>query len=117
MIDIDGYTVSITRGDTAYIKFNLTNSAGQPITLESGDVVKCQVRDKKIGGRLLFDGVIERDNNEIVWHIRPQDTKDLQALTYFWDAEVRYVGGDIFSFVPVSKFIVWPEITMGDGEL
>jgi len=38
---------------------------------------------------LAFDGDILRDYNDstmIVWHIKPEDTADLDTGTYFWDA-------------------------------
>lgn len=113
MISINKFEISITRGDSGYISFDLKNKLGQNYALSARDVIKCQVRDQ-VDGNLLFEGRIERDGDDITWHIYPEDTKDLSIDTYYWDAEVRLSNGDIYSFVPVSKFIILPEITIDE---
>jgi hypothetical protein len=45
MISINKFEISITRGDSGYISFDLKNKLGQDYTLSARDVVKCQVRD------------------------------------------------------------------------
>lgn len=32
--------------------------------------------------------------------------------TYYWDAQVEYTNGDVFTFVEVSRFTLLPEITL-----
>lgn len=32
--------------------------------------------------------------------------------TYYWDAQVEYANGDVFTFVEVSRFTLLPEITL-----
>jgi len=92
MIKIDKTNISITRGDSAYIQFNLKDASGNRVVLTNMDVVRCQVRDDKIDGELVFEGTIEREyvNNTITWHIRPEDTAELDfsddETTYYWDA-------------------------------
>ena len=113
MIKINKTDISITRGDTAYIEFYLIDITGQPVVLDRDDIVRCQVRDE-CDGDLIFEGEIDRnmENNQIIWHIHPYDTEDLDIGTYYWDAQVEYPNGDIFTFVDVSKFNVVKEITL-----
>ena len=111
MIKINKTEISITRGDTAYIEFSLTDAFGHTIVLHANDRVRCQVRDK-VDGNLIFEGLMSYDNNHIIWKIRPEDTADESLGTYYWDAQLEYSNGDIFTFVPVSKFEIMPEITM-----
>ena len=113
MININKFEISITRGDSGYISFDLKNKLGQDYTLSARDVVKCQVRDQ-VDGNLLFEGKIERNGDDITWHIYPEDTKELSVGTYYWDAEVRLVNGDVYSFVPVSKINILPDITIDE---
>lgn len=114
MIRIDKTNVSITRGDSAYIQFNLRDVSGNTLVLTNMDVVRCQVRDSSEDGDLIFEGEVLRDyvNNKATWHIKPSDTNDLDIGTYYWDAQVEFSNGDIFTFVDVSKFNVLPEITI-----
>lgn len=113
MIYINKTEIQITRGDSAYLTFNLKDTQGRTVTLSAYDNVRCQVRDQA-DGNLLFEGQVERDNDVFVWHIRPENTNDADIGTYYWDAQVEYVNGDIYSFVPVSKFIILPEITLDE---
>ena len=39
---------------------------------------------------------------------------DLDVGDYYWDAQVEFSNGDIFSFIPVSKFKLISEVTMGE---
>ena len=114
MITIDKTNISITRGDTAYIRFYIKDITGQQLNLALNDKVRCQVRDASVDGDLIFEGDVAEDysNNTMVWHIKPNDTKELDFGTYYWDAQVEFANGDVFTFVNVSKFIVLPEITM-----
>lgn len=110
MLKIRKYDIQLTRGDSAYITLGITDNSGAPIEITGNDVIRCQVREAPNGGTVIFSGVIERDD-EIVWHIRPVDTAAVAAKDYYWDAEIEFSNGDIFSFVPVSKFTVLPEVT------
>lgn len=113
MLKIDNSNISITRGDSAYIQFRIKVN-GQEAQLSAKDVIRCQVRQNP-DEDLAFDGDILRDYNDstmIVWHIKPEDTADLDTGTYFWDAQVEYENGDIYTFVNLSKFNILPEITM-----
>lgn len=112
MITINKTDISITRGDSAYITFSITDSSGNKVTLGNGDIVRCQVRDKNIDGNLIFEGTINNNGNDIIWHILPTDTSECDVGTYYWDAQVEYLNGDVYTFVNVSKFNILPEVTM-----
>jgi len=114
MIKIDETMISITRGDSAYIQLDISDMSGEPVTLSSRDIVRCQVRKRPNDGELVFEGDIIRSDqdNSIVWHIHPEDTMNEFVGTYYWDAQVEFTNGDIFTFIPVSKFKLLPEITM-----
>jgi len=106
------FNVSLTRGDTAYIAINLVDESGAVIVLGDGDSVRCQVREAPNGGTLLFTGVIEI-SDEIIWHIRPEDTANADPKEYHWDCEVVFSNGDVFTFIPDSVFTILDEVTEG----
>ena len=117
MITINKTDISITRGDSAYITFSVTDSSGNRVTLGNGDLIRCQVRDKNIDGDLIFEGDISVDrNNNIVWHIKPENTTDCVVGTYYWDAQIEYSNGDVYTFINISKFNILPEITMVEDD-
>lgn len=82
MLKIKKTDIYLTRSDTAYISFNLINDVGDPVELSAGDVVRAQVRDKEIGGSLIFEGEVGLEGDELIWHIRPEDTAGQEPGTY-----------------------------------
>lgn len=111
MLKINNTNIELTRADSAYITISITDERGAPIVLTSQDVVRCQVREEADGGTLLFDGEITRNGDTILWHIRPEDTEGVEAADYVWDAQVEFSNGDVFTFIPLSRFRVLSEVT------
>ena len=112
MLKISGNKISLTRGDSAYITLSINTDNGT-YELNDGDEVRVQVRDFPNTGELLFDGNIEMGlDGEIVWHIYPAQTTDLEVKTYYWDAQLETSNGDIFTFIPASPFKLLDEVTM-----
>jgi len=111
MLKISGNKISLTRGDSAYITLTINTNDGV-YTLNEGDEVRVQVRDVPNTGELIFEGNIEMINDEIVWHIYPAQTTDLEVATYYWDAQLQTANGDIFTFIPASAFKLLDEVTM-----
>lgn len=112
MLKISGTKISLTRGDSAYITLHINMSDGSPYEVQENDIIKCQVRDKVNDGNLIFEGTIEKINDEIVWHIRPEDTKNEEVTNYVWDAQIELENGDVFTFIPTSAFRLMDEVTM-----
>ena len=116
MLVIRRTNISLTRGDSAYITLSLTSGNGEPFIPSAEDVIRCQVREAPNGGKLIFNGEISRDDNVIAWHIKPEDTADIEAKDYYWDAQIEFSNGDIFTFIPFSVFKVLPEVTEEEVE-
>lgn len=101
-------TISLTRGDTCYLKLQVLDSEGQPFRLTENEQVSCYFRDMPNTGKLIFRGTIQRNVNEevtdeagiVMLHIRPDDTKNCPVQKYYWDAQVKCLDtGDIFTFI------------------
>ena len=113
MLKISGTKILLTRGDSAYVTLTINDQNGDPYELMDGDVVKCQVRTKPNIGELIIDGNVSQDvDGNIVWHILPTDTKDLDVGKYWWDAQLETAGGDVFTFITSSLFKITDEVTM-----
>ena len=108
--DIVHWDVRLTKGDSAYIKIELTDLQDREIMPREGDVIRVQIRTKQ--GQLMYSGEAECDGERILWHLAPGDTKDLIVAEYIWDMElVTFDGGDVFTFVPESFFELLGEVT------
>ena len=103
------YDIYITRGDSAFLDFELKDSSGQPLILGDNDLVRCEVRESGNGGPLLFEGIIENNNS---WHIRPEDTRGATLSEYVYDIQIEYASGDVYTFIPLSNFVLLPESTL-----
>lgn len=116
MLKISGTNIAITRGDSGYITLGITDNKGRKYSLEDGDEIKVQVRTSPNNGDLLFQGTIEydEDNDECIWHILPNDTHHAEVSTYYYDAQLHLSNGDIFTFIPSSKFKLLDEVTCNE---
>ena len=106
--------ISITRADSAYLNFDITDINGNFVAVDGTDaIVKVQVRKQAADdGDLVFNGtIIYNDDKTATWHIVPSDTDGLPYATYYYDAEVEYSNGDTFTFIPFSKFTITSEST------
>ena len=116
MLKIKRNAIWLTRGDSAYITFLLTDREGNPVNLTENDVVSCQVRSAPNTGTLLFQGEIIRNINQgddgtYTWHITPSNTRDLAIGQYYYDVQVETQSGDVFTFIEASPFHVTDEVT------
>ena len=111
MLKISGTNISLTRGDSAYLEFAITDTEGESYILKDGDKVRVQVRESPNGGELLFDGDISIEDNLVEWYIRPSDTESLAVGKYYWDAQLETAKGDIYTFITKSTFKLTDEVT------
>lgn len=117
MLKIKRTNISLTRGDSAYITLTIKDGSGEIYDLNDGDKVSVQVRDAVNTGALLFDGNISiSDDGEIIWYIKPSDTKNLEVGTYYYDAQLEMSNGDIFTFISASTFKLLDEVTFTTKE-
>jgi len=111
-IQVVKQNIWITKGDSGYLTLDIipTDKYGDVYELTEDDVISVQVRKAPNGGDIVFTAEIVRDD-EIFWHIRPEDTTGQSVGTYVWDGQVVLANGDVFSFVPVSDFHIIDEVT------
>ncbi len=118
-IEQDGYIVSvkcthffITRGDSAYPTLEAKDGSNNVINPSDLGTVRVQVREKEAtAGAVLFTGEVMDLDGKTVWHIRPEDTRDLEYGTYKYDVQIELENGDVFTFIPISDFVVLHEST------
>lgn len=109
--------ISLTRGDTAYLDWEITDGDNNIILLGENDRVRCTVREApETDSPILFDGyMVYNEDGTAYMHIRPEDTRDAEVKTYVYDAQVEMENGDVFTFIPVSNFTLTAESTRKDG--
>ena len=112
MLKLSGTKISLTKGDSAYITINICKKDGSPYILQEGDEVSIQVRHEPNGGELLFNGITtDVSEDKFVWYIRPEDTKDAEIKVYYWDAQIKTIEGDVYTFIPMTTLRLTDEVT------
>lgn len=105
--NISGNNIEITRGDTGIIEFIPDN-----YEFSDGDILFFTVKDDVYSEEYLFQKEIDIfiDNKAIIM-ISPDDTKDLDFNTYFYDIQINTADGSVNTVIEKSKFKVKEEIT------
>ena len=103
-------TIHLTRGDTARFsigrivntvtKTNYTPTAEDTVTM----TVKKTVQDAAPRVQLIVPG-------GEVFHIKPEDTKEMAFGKYVYDIQITMADGDVYTIVPPATFDLLKEVT------
>nr|DAW34263.1 MAG TPA: hypothetical protein [Caudoviricetes sp.] len=110
MLEIDGGSIYLTRGDSAVLHVTITNAAtGEDYALQETDKLILTVRKQ---ASKLSPVVLEKvltGSSDFV--LAPGDTEKLSVGAYKYDVELR-TGGDVYTVIQCSEFKLLVEVTM-----
>lgn len=88
MFSVEGYSISLSRGDTGAMKVKATATLnGEPFTFGADDRALFSIKNGQ--GEVVKEKVAAMENNEFTVYFLNADTDNLSPATYLWD--VRYV--------------------------
>lgn len=88
MFNVDGYNISLSRGDTGGMRVTATATLqGEPFTFGADDRALFSI--KNANGEVVKEKVAELVNNEFTVYFLNADTDSLAPGAYTWD--VRYI--------------------------
>lgn len=88
MYIVDGYNISLSRGDTGALKIKATATLeGQPFTFGPDDRALFSIKNGQ--GEIVKETVAALENNDFVVYFLNADTDSLAPGSYSWD--VRYI--------------------------
>ena len=88
MYSVDGYTISLSKGDTGALKVKATATLnGEPFTFGADDRALFSI--KNVQGKIVKEKVAELTNNNFTVYFLNSDTDKLFPGPYKWD--VRYI--------------------------
>lgn len=109
MLSISGTTIRLTRGDTAYLSVEITNSDGSVYDMDPGDELALSVKkyyqDQTYVFQKIAHGIPE-------FKILPEDTSGLDFGTYKYDVQLNRANGDIYTVIPMSDLELQKEVTV-----
>lgn len=88
MFIVDGYNISLSRGDTGALKVKANATLnGEPFTFGSDDRALFSIKNGQ--GEIVKEKIAEMENNDFVVYFLNADTDSLASGAYQWD--VRYI--------------------------
>ena len=107
MLYIEGNTIKLTRGDTAYIEAPLSTADGA-YEMNGADTLTLTVKKNVRTKEHIFQKSLIGTN---IFHIEPVDTAEVAFGKYTYDIQLTTNIGDVFTVVPPSTFEVLAEVT------
>ena len=94
MLNINGNSIKLTRGDTAYIEITIYTPTGEVYELQDGDTLQFCIREfpKKQNNR---PPLLNKTFNNRTVKILPNDTNALKYGRYYYDVSLIFANGDI----------------------
>lgn len=111
MLKIERQNITLTRGDTAYLKFvprvKQEDGTYDDYELQEGDVVTFRVKRTEIFEK---NCVIDLEENTAILTLVPEDTISWQVKPYSYEVELITNLGEHFTFIANQRFTIGEEI-------
>lgn len=105
---ISGTTINLTRGDTCYVRINITDSDGVPYIPSTGDKVRFAMKTAYTDRKPVLVKEIPIDTMMLV--LTPEDTAELEFGRYVYDVELTTAAGEVDTFITKAKFNLTEEV-------
>lgn len=110
MLTIEDGAISLTRGDTAYLNIAIQNDDGSDYEFQEGDTLTLSVRkDYEEDTPYLFQKKVDGGQTIIIY---PEDTKDKEYGSYYYDVQLNTYLGEVFTVVGPYRFKLTKEVTL-----
>ena len=106
MIQINGTTINMVRGDTAVISIAIKDQSGETYTPTGGDKVRFAMKKNYNDPAPL----IEKDCTSLQLELDPADTKGLAFGTYVYDIELTKADGTVDTFICKARLNLVEEV-------
>lgn len=108
MVDIQGTTIRITRGDSLDTTISIRTADGEPYVPSSGDVIRFAA-----GKDYIYPPILKKiiPNDSLELKLASEDTKRFAAnkKPYKYDIEIAFASGDVDTFIKGDLYVL-PEV-------
>lgn len=110
MVNINGSTITITRGDTLEARLEIFMPDGTPYRVRDGDEVRFAVKQKYSDRDVLLWKAVPHDTMTL--RLESEETKALIAggVPYVYDIQITMENGTVDTFIDRGKLIVTEEV-------
>lgn len=109
MLNIDGQSIEITRGDTGVFTITFT---GQDAP-EDGTVVQVSLKKTKTNESIIWEKKYVVSGSQISVTILQDDTDNLPFGQYWWDARILFRDGTVYTPMKPASFKIMEVIGSG----
>lgn len=111
-MEIKKTNIFMTRGDSESIEVSLENDLGSLVPLETGDTIYFTVKISPSSEEIFLQKIItDFPDGKALIEIKPEDTKDLNFMTYMYDLQYTKSDGQVTTIIPPSEFTITEEVT------
>ena len=111
-VDKKNNTIQLTRGDTARLtvelEVELEDETTQPYSVQNDDVLTLSVKKRKEDFKPCIEKVVKGSAD---FHIKPEDTAELEFGNYVYDVEILTAEGDVYTVIENKTFKIGVEVT------
>ncbi len=108
MLYINGNTIRMTRGDTAYLTVPITINDNEDYTMGPEDTLTISLKKTIASTKYSLQKTAIGSN---VLHIAPEDTSELAFGKYVYDIQLNMANGDVYTLIDVDEFEIMAEVT------
>ena len=115
MLKVKGNNLYLTRGDTAFLKIELTDNKGERYEMKDGDALYFRMKRSTTSRDIL----VEKQIADGALQINESDTKDLDFGMCRYEVELVMAEGHHYTVIENASFEIGPELenhTSGGGE-
>lgn len=108
MFMVSGNDIQLTRGDTARLNVEITNTLNNNIyQLNEDDELILTVKKNTT----RKESLIQKKSVSGGFYFAPEDTAELSYGKYVYDVQLTTHSGDVYTVIEPSIFEVMPEVT------
>ena len=112
MVEVNGTTITMVRGDTLSLQLTIKNADGTTYTPASTDAIRFALKKNYSDANPILNKTIPY--NTLTLTLVPNDTKTLGMGDidgrYHYDIEITKADGTVDTIIPRSDFIILEEV-------
>lgn len=109
MVEINGTTIKLTKGNTLLIQIEMEDSEGNAYIPAEGDEIRFAMKQKYSDEETLIYKEIPTES--LILKLDPEDTKSLKApASYVYDIQLTTAAGIVDTFIAKAKLTLTEEV-------
>lgn len=102
-------SIALTRGDSAHLALTIKNDVnGEEHEIQPEDTLTLSLKKSVNDDKPCMQKIIQ---GSTIFHIKPEDTKELKFGKYKYDVQLTTEDGDVYTVIGPETFEILSEVT------